>query len=784
MRRNLSILKIQSEFFSPSVELCLFEKRKVNDDDTKKISLIYGQNGSGKTTISKAFSNLKTQDQSDISAILLDSSSKPINLSETEKAEIFVFNDDFMENKVRFRSEDKMGVIVMLGEQVEIDNQINEVKVNVEKINSEINKLKMEEFNDVKSVKSSQYHFRKIRERLAETWAERDKELEQKGRRPNVTDSLIQEVIADKNIYDYKVENAKYNELKKQYEKIRDLNFQPIYIDLSNNKELVINIEAIRLVLNQVVQKPIETDLSNKIKYAFEKYNLERVKEIDKFFKEKQVDFCPYCFRDYTKNDADNIIKEISNLINQEFNMLISRIDKLKIQELEIVDLNSYEVLSANLIRDYNKSANKIKVEIERLNTLLEMKKSNPYKRIEFESDIETLYADFIATISLIEKEIENLNKSIEEKSSIFQQLKEQNKRLAFADCYTHKQSFITSKNEYLRAKSSYDKLNKELETCNSQISNLEAKKLRAELAFNQINKWLSLIFLDSNRIKLVFEDNKYAVKSRGKSIKLKNLSNGERNAVGLAYFFACINEKRSGTTFSDIPKLIVLDDPLSSFDYENKVGIYSFLKQIFLDVVKNCNSKILILTHQLDTMFSIKQMLEGDSSLKESKVENILVNKTLIKFKNNGNIYHRLLKEVGAFLLDDFSGDISSIPNKTRRILESFSTFNFGCGIAQLSTEDTITINIKDPTVRNYLRNSMHRLTLNNESHLEDNTKGLEEGMLMYFDNPITLNSVVKDVLLLIMELNESHFLRVFNDNQNVIEKIRNHRQYVIDTF
>ena len=136
MRKEISRIRIRSKFFDPSVDLCLFEKDK-NTNDIAQISLIYGQNGTGKTTISKAISNIKTQDNSEIEAELFDYSYTPVNLSENERKEIFVYNDDFMENKVRFRNEDKMGVIVMLGEQVDIDNEILGKKDEVKKINLE-----------------------------------------------------------------------------------------------------------------------------------------------------------------------------------------------------------------------------------------------------------------------------------------------------------------------------------------------------------------------------------------------------------------------------------------------------------------------------------------------------------------------------------------------------------------------------------------------------------------------------------------------------------------------
>lgn len=781
MKKDISRIRIKSKFFDPSVVLCLFEK-DTNTNDIAQISLIYGQNGTGKTTISKAISNIKTQDNTEIEAELFDYSNNPVNLTENEKKEIFVYNDDFMENKVRFRHEDKMGVIVMLGEQVDIDNEILDKKDEVKKISVEIAKLKIEEYENEKSVKSPKYHLAKVKEQLSNTWGEREKTIQSNSRRSPVSELLVQDAINDKSSYDLKLENEKYKELLDQYYKVRDIKDDFVLVDFSYNKSIKINVESIKKILNLVIQKPIETDLSRKIRYAFDKYNVDRIKEIEEFFKEKDAPFCPFCFREYNDIEADKIIDEISKLINQEFNNLILDIDKIKISELNVEDLSYLSMINSDLINKYNKASNTLSVEIKRINEILESKKNNPYTILSLETSVEQDMENLRIAIKEIEDEVNLLNESIKSKKTILQKLQTQNKRLALAECQTQTKTYTASLKEFNLAKDELKRLDISLQKYNDEIAVLESKKENTELAIEKMNKWLSLIFLDSKRISLIYEKGKYAVKCRGKDIKMRDLSNGERNAVGLSYFFASINEKKSGSTYSEGSKLIVLDDPLSSFDFENKLGIYSFLKSIFTDVITNDDSKILVLTHQLDTMFSMNQMLLDDTNLTKRKRQQLLVDKVLKPFNGNVNIYHRLLLEIGDFLLPTFDGDLPSLPNKVRRVLESFSTFNFGCGMAQLSTKESVTENIKDIKIREYLKDSMYRITLNNESHLEDQAKGIEEGMLMYFEDTAALSKAVKDILLLIKELNESHFLEIYKNKNDVIEEIKRHRQYIID--
>lgn len=68
---------------------------------------------------------------------------------------------------------------------------------------------------------------------------------------------------------------------------------------------------------------------------------------------------------------------------------------------------------------------------------------------------------------------------------------------------------------------------------------------------------------------------------------------------------------KNKDTAYSN-EYLIIIDDPISSYDFENKVGILSFLKyklSQFLD--GNENSRAIILTHDLLTLFDFEKMCE-----------------------------------------------------------------------------------------------------------------------------------------------------------------------------
>ena len=115
----------------------------------------------------------------------------------------------------------------------------------------------------------------------------------------------------------------------------------------------------------------------------------------------------------------------------------------------------------------------------------------------------------------------------------------------------------------------------------------LEQKKSNVGLAIENINNALDYVFFSHGRLSIELKNNKYYLKSNGKDVKPKNVSLGERNIIALCYFFTQILSNQDiGKLYQD-EELVVIDDPISSFDFENKVGISSFLRYQTHKIIK-----------------------------------------------------------------------------------------------------------------------------------------------------------------------------------------------------
>ena len=129
MFESFKKLSIQGGCFDSVTELELFKKDPV--------SIIYGRNGSGKTTIAYSIGELTKPIGERSSDFIISSDT---SISEDKKDCVFIFKEDFVREQVRVEK-DGINTIVMLGEQVELDEKITKLKDDLLKLQDEYKKL-------------------------------------------------------------------------------------------------------------------------------------------------------------------------------------------------------------------------------------------------------------------------------------------------------------------------------------------------------------------------------------------------------------------------------------------------------------------------------------------------------------------------------------------------------------------------------------------------------------------------------------------------------------------
>lgn len=229
----------------------------------------------------------------------------------------------------------------------------------------------------------------------------------------------------------------------------------------------------------------------------------------------------------------------------------------------------------------------------------------------------------------------------------------------------------------------------------------MNARRDSIHIAIDVINDGLKYIFFSDNRMQIQVSDGVYKLFSNGHAVKPKDISVGERNIIGLCYFFTSILQGKNKEAAYSEEYLLIIDDPVSSYDLENKVGILSFLKyQLGKFLLGNIETRALLLTHDLLTAIDVEKMFgelitackvyfNGQRGFSWGQYE--LSDYNIKRFNNNRNEYTELLKIIYEYGGGGASEQGPYIGNIMRQVMEAFATFEYKKGIDAVSTDDTI---------------------------------------------------------------------------------------------
>lgn len=772
--RDISSIEVKGNCFIEDTELKIFESIDQNNSEiiNNSVAVVYGKNGEGKTTISDEINKLRTEENQQLK--LKDVSGNIIELSEEELRRIFVYSENFIDKNVKF-NESGLKSIIMFGKQVELDDKIKEKEDLLKKYKSELTKSddKIKEFTDIKSVKSPDYYINKIKNYLKgdNSWADVDRKI--KGNK-NKTPVDVMDIVS---VFDTK---DNLDEIEKEFKHLEE-------IFLKKDSNFSSKIEKLELIKNS---KEIEENIQKLLKVKFTKNELteneskileyikngqqtfyENVKE---YFK-KDVDICPYCLRKISEQYRNELVNDIENILNDEINQYKTKLEDLIIPNIEINE--TYKEIDEILYKDLVTLIEKYDIQKNKINELIKKKKNNVYEMLtenELENvNISTIINDINTNFERLNTKIEEINNIIENKEKTKQRLILLNKKIYYykiQDDYNNYKKFREEKEKEI---ANNELIKKNIKTTKTEITTLNAQKNNIHIALDKLNKYLEYILFDKNRLKLECRDNEYFVKVNGKDVKLKDLSLGERNIISLAYFFTLMLEENNEDSEFEKDSFIVIDDPISSVDSDNKIGIYSFLRMMFYKIIKNSNSKIICFSHNLEVIFNLEKTFSDIGKAKMTIKE--LRKCKLNEFKyRKYNEYSKILTEIYEFANKEegYEKLEYTIGNQMRKVLEAYATFNYKKGIENISTTEEILNKIEDESKREYFRNFMYRLILNGDSHMEETVRSYPNNT--FFDH-IDINEKIitaKSLLVFLYLIDDTH-IKMYFSNKKEVENI-----------
>ncbi|KEA45949.1 hypothetical protein CR66_04020 [Campylobacter mucosalis] len=744
MFKNFCKLNVQGKCFQNETILEFFK------ENHHRFCLIYGKNGSGKSTISQAFNALKTNDPNFITSKILDKSSQEIELAQDQKDQIFVFNEKYIDEKIKIK-DDGLDAIVLFGGAVEIDTKLKKLQnicdLKTNRKNEYENRLKI--YSEIHNTDNPQKYENKIVEILKAEFAERERDI--LGNKNKILQNKTIDFAKDifKNYAtqaDKEQLKSEFNNKLSEYKKIRnDITF--------DSKIEQININDIKRLLSYQVKQTSLNEEQEQIKQVIQN------EEVTRNIMSSNREICPYCFSKLTNEYKQEILSILENIFNKDIQNHKQELGNQKNLFNNFQIPEQMNELDNKLFSDTRLKLEEFK---KQLNSKIDEKIERPFVPLVLDEN----FADEInQKLAILEKKRQEFQEQKAKSNELRSKLEILNKKITFLQIeqdFKDYQEKLRNKND-LESKNAHN--NKRLECIKKLQEQLNSQKAQIKIAQDQINKHLKYIFFDENRLQLETKDEQYVLKSKQKSVKTKDVSTGERNAIALSYFFTEIFSNESESELYKKPKFIVIDDPISSFDFENKVGIMSFLNYQIKQIINGCNtSKMVVLTHDLMSAFDLQKIIRDlPFCQKELKEQN------MFDFDKKYSEYKMLLQEIYNYANNstDNTSNIS-IGNIMRKVLEAFGTFNYQCGIDKIVTDELITSNLQ-PEEKKYFENLMYRLVLHGESHAENRIKALDFFSHISQDEKI---KTAKDVLSLLYLLHKTHLQKYLDESE--IENIK----------
>lgn len=571
MIENIKNIQIKGKIFQENTIL-------ISDNTTKlkSFNFIYGKNGSGKTTLSNG---IKTANDDNAEVVVKFLDGKKTILPAIEN--IYVFNENFIDKRIKI-DDDSINSIVLFGKQVDIQKDIDRYTIELDGYNKDIesirnNKSKLEDSSNRDSIPFIKEQINRI---LKSKWAIQDSQIKSNKQNSAVGDDTASKIMQDTPI------QAK-EELERDYEKLMSTyalskEYNNIFPDTI--KQVVFNLddeEKIQNLLIKKIHEPVLSNRENAILDIIKNFPIQASVTNVEYFKEEQNTICPFCYQDVTNRYKEELFSSISKIFNKDAdehktelqNLILPNIEICIPQEIEVLDKDLYFSIidkieiCKNIVKEYKGQINN--------------KVNNLYTPIiDCKFNLVTNLEELNILLDKMEVKRNEHNFVIGQKKQTRDKLIKLNNNIAHYDIKDLFAQYKILLKQLEKLKSEEDKLIIKKKECDTTINILKQQKANINIAKEKINYLLRFVFFNKNSLVLESKENQYILKSNGNSVRPSEISTGERNILALCYFFTLINENMDETSVYEKEMLVVFDDPISSFDYNNKIGIMSISKE------------------------------------------------------------------------------------------------------------------------------------------------------------------------------------------------------------
>ncbi|MCQ2845982.1 AAA family ATPase [Helicobacter pylori] len=689
-------------------------------DEFKHYNIIFGNNGCGKTSLTRAFELLipKNKHIEKYRTISADKSPsiefecedrsykiEPNSDIRVPPFKVEIYNSDFLHNNAPLNSGFGLkklddGTIILegsvLGEETKEINQLKDCRGKVEK-----RQKKIKDENDTENTLSAKQksEIKKYGEEIEKI-------------RKKMTSNTIKITPGEIGINDFcKVSKDKF---KYQEDKLTDLekdfnefNEAMKKFDGLKEMELPKDDQTIKDKLKSLFSFDIDKEagqVSEKIKEHISKVGREFIEKGMKLQKEMLDNACPFC----TQKIPHEIIQAYTSYFNEsveKFNQrslemsrtLKNILDQWNIKEI----LQSFEKFEPFMKKDFSKNKESLKNALEQIEVLLEKLQKEVDKKEGAKNKEEFQKIDK----KLLEIQ-ENIQKHVNETRKILNQKKEQEERLkelktelkearikkAKHDSYDWQKSKREAERKLSVLNRGHERLNCLLEKIDNKLKKLYEQKRPDIEAINSYLKALNLPKYSLHEDYRIVLNSDVLENSKAKMI-LENskaemiLSDGEKTTLAFAYFLARLKLFYKKENLKNL--VVAIDDPISSLDEQRIYNTSDIVARINQELAGEAlkdedKAQVFVLTHNHTFMARLINMVGKHARYfqlerNQNQLKIVCKNEVVGYFDT---FYLLLFREVYEFAkkekVQNNCNEAINYGNKVRILLESFLKINF----------------------------------------------------------------------------------------------------------
>ncbi|MFP1903851.1 AAA family ATPase [Lonsdalea quercina] len=635
-------------------------ERPVEFDLSKYVTLIYGQNGSGKSTVSGYFYKYGRPDYSQC------------NLRPPLDMNYLVFNQEYVDDI--FSQPSQPGIFTLNSENAEIKTQIDALEAECKRLRTDSDVLDVQK-RDVEGMEESIKNG-SAKQIYSSTAEIRKTDLWDLMAGTKQTDRLFQAILEHT-----EVEDTSTQELNEELHRLEASKGNP-YALLEALPASPLNESDIALLM-----QPLIPAGDSRLAAAINQLgNIDWVRNGQQWLSD---DICPFC---QTPIDARQLQQEITALFDTSWEAAMGQLRELQERYQLWRDKPEYmrQLIKACPLVDPEHPVYLCLIELEQAyqrNKLhIDEKLSSPSASIAVK-DLSALACNVSVQIASINEVISEHNRKAEnyqtERVRLKQRLLGHIRKLATDTIINHNEQLAELAGKSAKLAASQEEIATQLNTLAATIRDKSSLIVNTQETIERINHSLNSLSITGFHIAPYDDRDDYRLVREGESSDtpvFDSLSEGEKTLIAFLYFLETCTGRKSRDDNDQRKRLIVIDDPISSLSQNYVFEIASLIQHQVIRA--KIAEKVIILTHSLfffqELLLSSGKKPVGScpkdwSLYRVSKLEHSVASP--VSEKELLNDYQALWY----VLRNAQENDVASvvIPNTMRQILEYYFGFS-----------------------------------------------------------------------------------------------------------